>query len=81
MKYWHRRSKAIQTDTDIVVFTEGIKMEQQRLDQLDLLLTDKGTASTTETVPVINTESNTLPSRSTNTLSIQNSDLKMPQTR
>ena len=42
MNFWHRRSRAIQADTDIVVVSEGIKDEERRIKELDQLLKDKG---------------------------------------
>lgn len=89
MKFWHRRSKAIQTDTDIVVLTESIKMEQQRLAHLDQLLEDKGAA------PVINSDQSLKDKGAASVINPQpkpavqhcrsdtlsSNDLKMPETR
>ena len=52
MNFWHRRSRAIQADTDIVVVSEGIKDEERRIKELDQLLEDKGV------VPLIKEDSN-----------------------
>ncbi len=74
MKFWHGRSRAIQTDTDIIVLTESIKMEQKRVKQLNKLLADKGVAPT-----VISGKQETMQECNTDTLT--DSNLEMPQTR
>ncbi len=42
MTFWHKRSRAIQADTDIVVLSESIKDEERRIKELDQLLKDEG---------------------------------------